>query len=168
MRGLAVLIFATLPFFFLQQRIDTLSAGTVVDLSYAFDSETVYWPTAATFHLEKDFEDITEKGYYYSAYKYAAAEHGGTHIDAPVHFARGRRSVNEIPLEQLIGPAIVVDVTKQCANNADYLINTGDFENWEKENGRIAAGTIVLLRTGFGQYYPHTIRKEYSGFRKSG
>src|SRR5712691_4126649 len=149
MKGLALLLSSAFLIAFAQQRPAVFPLGTVVDLSYSFDSETVYWPTAETFHLEKDFEGITEKGYYYSAYKYSAAEHGGTHIDAPVHFAKGHNTVDEIPLEQLMGPAIIVDVTKQSENNPDYLITTSDFQNWERANGRIAPGTIVLLRTGF-------------------
>src|SRR6266550_4296427 len=131
-----------------QHRTAGCPSGTIVDLSYPFDSSTVYWPTAETFQLEKDFEGTTQQGYYYSAYRYSAAEHGGTHIDAPVHFAKGRNSLDEIPLEQLLGPAILVDVTRQCANNPDYQVTSEDFQNWEKQNGRIPAGTIVLLRTG--------------------
>ena len=128
-----------------QRRTAGFPSGTVVDLSYPFDSSTVYWPTAETFHLEKDFEGTTEQGYYYSAYRYSAAEHGGTHIDAPVHFAKGRNTVDEIPVEQLIGSGIVVDVTRQCVKDRDYLVNESDFKNWERRNGKIAAGTIVLL-----------------------
>jgi kynurenine formamidase len=149
-----------------QRRTAGFPSGTIVDLSYPFDSSTVYWPTAETFHLEKDFEGTTEQGYYYSAYRYSAAEHGGTHIDAPVHFAKGRNTVDGIPLEQLIGPGIVVDVTKQCARNPDYLITESDFKHWEQRNGKIAAGTIVLLRTGFGRFYPD--RKKYLGTDQRG
>ena len=149
-----------------QRRTAGVPSGTIVDLSYPFDSATVYWPTAETFQLEKDFEGTTEQGYYYSAYRYSAAEHGGTHIDAPVHFAKGRNSVDEIPLEQLMGPGIVVDVTSQCKNNSDYLITAGDFKNWERRNGKIAAGTIVMLRTGFGKFYPD--RKRYLGTDQRG
>jgi kynurenine formamidase len=149
-----------------QRRTVNLQSGTIVDLSYPFDDTTVYWPTAQSFHLEKDFEGTTDKGFYYSAYKYSAAEHGGTHIDAPVHFAKGKNSVDEIPLDQLMGPAVVVDVTGQCARNPDYLITVNDFENWERRNGRIAVGTIVLLRTGFGKFYPD--RKRYLGTDQRG
>ena len=149
-----------------QRRIAGFPSGTIVDLSYPFDSSTVYWPTAETFRLEKDFEGTTEQGYYYSAYRYSAAEHGGTHIDAPVHFAKGRNTVDQIPLEQLMGPGIVVDVTRQCAENPDYLITESDFKNWEQRNGKIAAGTIVLLRTGFGKFYPD--RKTYLGTDQRG
>jgi kynurenine formamidase len=149
-----------------QRRTAGFPAGTIVDLSYPFDSSTVYWPTAETFQLEKDFEGTTEQGYYYSAYRYSAAEHGGTHIDAPAHFAKGRNTVDEIPLEQLMGPGVIVDVTRSCDKNPDYLITERDFKNWEQANGKIAAGTIVLLRTGFGKFYPD--RKRYLGTDQRG
>lgn len=149
-----------------QRRTVNLQSGTIVDLSYPFDASTVYWPTAQSFQLEKDFEGTTDKGFYYSAYRYSAAEHGGTHLDAPVHFAKGQNSVDEIPLEQLMGPAVVVDVTRQCSKNPDYLITVSDLENWERRNGRIAGGTIVLLRTGFGKFYPD--RKRYLGTDQRG
>ncbi len=149
-----------------QRRFNGVPSGTLVDLTYPFDSTTVYWPTAEAFHLEKDFEGDTELGYYYSAYKYSAAEHGGTHIDAPVHFARGHHSVDKIPLEQLMGSGIVIDVTRQCSANRDYLITEQDVKNWERLNGRIAPGTIVLLRTGYGKFYPD--RKRYLGTDQRG
>ena len=138
----------------------------IVDLTYPFDSDSVYWPTAETFKLETDFEGVTDKGYFYSAYRFSAAEHGGTHLDAPVHFAKGRNSVDQIPLEQLTGPGLVVDVTAQCRKDPDYLISTVDIQNWERRNGRIGAGSIVLLRTGFGRYYPD--RKKYLGTDERG
>lgn len=149
-----------------QRRAAVFPVGTIVDLSYPFDSETVYWPTAETFHLEKDFEGVTEKGYFYSAYKYSAAEHGGTHIDAPVHFAQGHNSVDQIPLEQLIGEGVVIDVTSQCESNPDYRVTPADLLTWEKKNGKIEPGSIVLLRTGFGRYYPY--RKRYLGTDQRG
>jgi kynurenine formamidase len=168
MKALSLLLSLALftAFVAAQQRSTVFRPGIIVDLSYPFDSATVYWPTAQSFQLEKDFEGITDKGYFYSAYKYSAAEHGGTHIDAPVHFAQGRNSVDEIPLEQLMGPAVVIDVTKQCQNNRDYLITESDFKNWERRNGKISSGVIVFLRTGFGKFYPD--RKTYLGTDERG
>jgi kynurenine formamidase len=148
------------------QRSSTFPSGRVVDLTYAFDANTVYWPTAEQFKLETDFEGMTDKGYFYSAYRYSAAEHGGTHLDSPVHFAKGQHTVDQIPLEQLMGTAIVVDVADKAAANADYLVSVADIENWEKRNGKIAPGTIVLLRTGYGKYYPD--RKKYMGTDERG
>lgn len=147
-----------------QRRTTTLPRSAIIDLSYPFDSTTVYWPTAGGFQLEKDFEGDTEQGYYYSAYKYSAAEHGGTHIDAPVHFARGRNSVDEIPLSQLVGAGIVIDVSSQASR--DYQVTTADLQNWERRNGRIPSGAILLLRTGWGKHYPD--RKKYLGTDERG
>jgi len=162
--GLLLLILFSVPA--MAQRSPALPAGRVVDLSHAFDANTVYWPTAETFKLTTDFEGVTDKGYFYSAYKFSAAEHGGTHLDAPVHFAKGRHTADEIPLDQLMGNGIVIDVTRQCAANPDYLVSVADFEGWEKRNGRIRPGTIVFLRTGFGKYYPD--RKRYLGTDERG
>lgn len=148
------------------QKAGAFPSGRVVDLTYAFGADTVYWPTAEQFKLETDFEGMTDKGYFYSAYRYSAAEHGGTHLDSPVHFAKGRYTVDQLPLEQLMGAAILIDVTAQCATNRDYLVSVADFESWEKRNGRIQPGTIVLLRTGFGKFYPD--RKKYLGTDERG
>jgi len=166
MRHLSLLLFFIFAVPVMAQRAPSLPSGRVVDLSHPFDANTVYWPTAEPFKLETDFEGVTDKGYFYSAYRYSAAEHGGTHIDAPVHFAKGHYTVDAIPLEQLMGNGIVIDVTTQCAANRDYLVSVADFENWERRNGRIAPGTIVFLRTGFAKYYPD--RKMYLGTNERG
>lgn len=166
MKSLLVLILPLIAVTAIGQRVASLPAGSVIDLSYPFDATTVYWPTAEAFKLEKDFEGTTEKGYYYSAYRYSSAEHGGTHIDAPVHFAKGRNTVDAIPLSQMIGSAIVVDVTGKVEGNRDYQVTENDFRSWEKRNGKIANGSIVLLRTGFGKFYPD--RKKYLGTDQRG
>src|SRR5215813_12448975 len=162
---LLVLLLAISTYVAAQRRGD-FTTGHIVDLTYAFDANSVYWPTAEQFKLETDFEGVTDKGYFYSAYRYSAAEHGGTHLDSPVHFAKGHYTVDALPLQQLMGAAIVIDVTAKCATNPDYLVGVADFENWEKRNGRIPAGTIVLLRTGFGKFYPD--RKKYLGTEERG
>src|SRR6266850_378828 len=113
MRSINLLLFFALITPALAQKALTLPTNRVVDLSYSFDADTAYWPTAETFKLETDFEGLTDKGYYYSAYRFNAAEHGGTHLDAPVHFAKGRNTVDQIPVEQLIGSGLVIDVTRQ-------------------------------------------------------
>ena len=166
MRHLSLLLFLFFAVPVLAQRTPALPAGRVIDLSYPFDQNTVYWPTAESFKLDTDFEGVTDKGYFYSAYRYSAAEHGGTHLDAPVHFAKGHTTVDQIPLEQLMGNGIVIDVSDKAAANRDYLVGVADFADWERRNGRIAPGTIVFLRTGFGKYYPD--RKMYLGTDERG
>ncbi len=166
MKLFRLFLFAVFVVPVMAQKPATLPLGRVVDLTHAFDANSVYWPTAQGFKLETDFEGMTDKGYYYSAYRYSAAEHGGTHLDSPVHFAKGRHTVDEIPLQQLMGAAVVIDVTRQCASNPDYLVSVADIEDWEKRNGKIGPGTIVLLRTGYGKYYPD--RKKYLGTEERG
>ena len=161
---LVIVVMLAVPVF--AQTSSRFPNGRVLDLTYAFGADSVYWPTAEQFKLETDFEGVTDKGYFYSAYRYSAAEHGGTHLDSPVHFAKGHYTVDQLPLEQLMGSAILIDVTAQCAKNPDYLVSVADIENWEKQNGRIPAGTIVLLRTGYGKFYPD--RKKYLGTEERG
>jgi len=138
----------------------------LIDLTYSFSSQTIYWPTAEGFKLAVDAEGMTEKGYYYSAYSFSAAEHGGTHMDAPVHFARGMATIDQIPLTRVVAPGILVDVQKQAAADRDYQVTAQDLMEWEKSNGRIPDGCILLLRTGWGKFYPDKIK--YLGTDKKG
>jgi len=140
--------------------------NAIVDLSHAYDSTTIYWPTEKGFALERGSAGITPGGYYYSANRFWTPEHGGTHIDAPIHFYENRNTVDQIPLEQLIGPGIVIDVSEQCMDDRDYRVTMEDFLAWEAEFGRIPDGAIVVIRTGLGRYWPD--RKEYLGTEKYG
>jgi len=144
----------------------TLAQGKWIDLTHDFSSETVYWPTAEGFELETVFEGNTDKGYYYTANKYTASEHGGTHIDSPIHFAQGKQTLDEIPLERLIGPAVVIDVTQNALSDPDYQIGVKDFTHWESKNGLIPDGSIVLLNTGYAKYWPDRVK--YMGTDKRG
>jgi len=144
----------------------TLAGRRVIDLTHAFDEQTIYWPTAGGFELRVDSKGWTEGGFYYEANSFSSAEHGGTHIDAPIHFAEGRRSLDQIPLEQLIGPGVVVDVSAACARDRDHLVSAQELQAWEREHGRIPDGAIVLLRTGFGEHWPD--RERYMGTDERG
>jgi kynurenine formamidase len=143
-----------------------LSSGTWVDLSHDFSSETIYWPTAKPFTLDVVSAQMTPGGFYYAANDFATSEHGGTHLDAPIHFAEGRQTADQIPLEHLIGAAVVVDVTAPADANADYRLDARALEEWERQNGRIPDGTIVLIRTGWSSRWPDKAR--YLGTTKTG
>lgn len=140
--------------------------GHLIDLTHNYSTETIYWPTEGGFKLDEEFDGMTEKGYYYSAKKFSAPEHGGTHIDAPIHFAKNGKTVDQIPLDQLIGQAIVIDVFKEALKNPDYQVSIQDFANWESSYGKIPEGAIVLLYTGYGKYWPD--RLKYLGTDKTG
>lgn len=144
-----------------------LSGLKIVDLTHAFSEETVYWVTAKEFSLDTVFAGDTEKGYYYSAFNFATAEHGGTHIDAPIHFAKNQQSVDEIPLERLIGKGIKVDVSAKAMKQPDYRVGVNDFLEWEKkQKQQIPDGSIVLLQTGYSQFYPD--KQKYLGTTERG
>jgi kynurenine formamidase len=132
--------------------------GEIVDLSHAYDADAIFWPTAEAFRLDKVAEGMTPAGYYYAANNFFTSEHGGTHIDAPIHFAEGRQTVDEIPLDRVVGSAVVVDVTAAATADADYQVSVPDFERWEQEHGQIPADAILLLRTGFARHWPDATR----------
>jgi len=139
-----------------------LSAHRLVDLTHPFDERTLYWPTSpSTFKLERLSYGATAGGWFYAANALCAPEHGGTHLDAPIHFAEGRRTTDQVPLEQLVAPAVVIDVAVKAAADRDYRLTRQDVLDFERRHGRIAAGTIVLLRTGWSRFWPD--RKAYLG-----
>ncbi len=141
-------------------------SGRWIDLSYDFSSETIYWPTAEPFKLDTVSAQRTLAGFYYAANNFRAAEHGGTHIDSPIHFAEGRKTVDQLSLEQLIAPAVVINVSEKAQANRDYQISADDFTAWESQHGQIPNKAIVLLRTGYGKYWPD--RLKYLGTDKRG
>jgi len=146
--------------------VAALPQGKVVDLSHDYSSDTIYWPTAEGFQLTVDFKGTTEKGYHYEANSFKSAEHGGTHLDAPAHFAEGGWTTDQIPLEHLMGPAVVLDVSVKAAADPDYQVSVNDFRIWEARNGRLQDGVIVLLRTGYAKYWPD--REKYLGTAERG
>jgi len=137
-----------------------------IDLTYDFSNKTIYWPTANSFKLDTAFNGVTPAGFYYEAYNYCAAEHGGTHLDAPVHFAKGKWTADEIPLERLTGDAVVIDVSDKALKDPDYLINVNDIETWEKNNEALPNDVILFFRTGYGAFYPDA--KKYLGTDERG
>jgi kynurenine formamidase len=143
------------------QAID-LSRYQTVDLTHALNVRTLYWPTSpTTFSLDTLSYGITPGGWFYSAYSFSAPEHGGTHLDAPIHFGEGHLTVDRIPLDRLIAPAVVIDVTAKARADADYQLTGDDVLAFERAHGRIEPGTIVLLRTGWSTRWPD--RKAYLG-----
>jgi kynurenine formamidase len=158
LKKLAALCFASLLLTACAKQKTEFPHGKIVDLSHPFDAQTIYWPTEQGFVLEQEQNGVTDKGYYYASNKFSAPEHGGTHIDAPRHFSASGNTLDQVPLEQLLGKAVLIDVTKQCEANHDYLISVNDFSTWEKQYGQIPEGAIVLLRTGFAKYWPDRVK----------
>lgn len=143
-----------------------LDPAKIVDLSYSFGPETIYWPTAESFSLERVAYGETPGGYFYAANNICMAEHGGTHMDAPIHFAAGGRTAEAVPLSSCIGPAAVVDVRSKTAADLDYRLSVADLHAWEGAHGRLPQGAIVVMHTGWGARWPD--KKRYLGTDKQG
>lgn len=141
------------------KRLEQLVSGEmrIVDLTYALNRDNPYWPgeiykpfelkTIAT--LEKD--GVLSKSI-------SMPEHLGTHIDAPNHFEKNQPAVDQIPPTQLFGPGVMIDVSARVEQDADYQLRLRDLEAWEKQHGRIAEGSIVLLRTGWSRFWKNYAR----------
>lgn len=153
MRMIRILMIAAAALAALPASAQDLGKGRWIDLTHAFNEETIYWPTAQTFKKELVYYGRTPGGWFYAAYNYSTAEHGGTHMDSPIHFAIDADTTEQVPLDRLIGPGFVIDVTAKTAENPDYLVTPDDIHAFEAEHGRLAEGAIVLLRTGWGQKY---------------
>ncbi|MDJ0928578.1 MAG: cyclase family protein [Gammaproteobacteria bacterium] len=139
-----------------------LASYRMVDLSHPYNDDTLYWPTSPSRFEKKQLAyGDTPGGWFYSAFAICTPEHGGTHLDAPRHFAALGAVTDALPLEKLIAPGVVIDVSEQAATEPDYLLNVADIEAFESAHGRIAPGTIVLLRTGWSEFWPDA--KRYLG-----
>jgi kynurenine formamidase len=144
-----------------------LAGFQLVDLSHPYGADALYWPSETSgFELDEQNYGHVEGGYFYASYAFSTPEHGGTHIDAPRHFSETGQTVDQIPLGQLIGPAVVIDVTDQAAGNPDYLLSVTDIEAFERAHGVIAPSSIVLLRTGWSARWPNA--KAYLGDDRPG
>jgi kynurenine formamidase len=137
-----------------------------LDLTHDFSAEAIYWPTAKPFEMEVVSAQRTPAGFYYAANNFSAAEHGGTHLDAPVHFSEGQWTTEQIPLSRLVGPAVVVDVSSRAAADRDYRVTADDLRAWEAAHGKMPEGAIVLVTTGWGKFWPDRVR--YLGTDKTG
>jgi len=139
-----------------------LATARFVDLTHAFDGATVYWPTSPTaFALDTLSYGRTPGGWFYSSFALSTPEHGGTHLDAPMHFSATGDASAAIPLERLIAPAVVIDISAKAAADRDYRLTVEDVRAFETEHGEIAPGTIVLLRTDWSRRWPD--RSAYLG-----
>src|SRR5712692_5621531 len=143
-----------------------IDTSKVVDLTYSFDERTIYWPTAKSFDWQKESWGTSPGGYWYASARYAASEHGGTHIDSPIHFGKDQATTEQIPLSRLIGPAAVIDISAACEKDPDYRLSVADIASWERKHGSIPDGAIVLVHTGWGKFWSE--RKRYLGSDTSG
>jgi kynurenine formamidase len=139
---------------------------SMIDLTHSFDKSTIYWPTEDGFKLIHGPAGVTPEGYYYVANRFMCAEHGGTHLDAPIHFFEKGQTVEKIPVDRLIGPGACIDVVKKCEADRDYQVTVEDFQKWEADNAASLENRIVIICTGFARFWPD--REKYLGTKEQG
>ncbi|MCP3675646.1 MAG: cyclase family protein [Gammaproteobacteria bacterium] len=145
---------------------EIFSKGKWIDLTHNLSEQAIFWPTADTFKKTTVFEGHTDNGYYYSAFNFSTSEHGGTHLDAPIHFAENRLSTDQIPIDQLIGNGVVIRISEKVLENRNYQFSVDDILQWEKNYGQIPKNSILLIDTGSSKYWPN--KKQYMGTEKRG
>jgi kynurenine formamidase len=125
----------------------------IVDLTHAFDENSICWSADEKFERTPLAYGRYHAGIWYANFCYRSGEHCGTHMDAPIHFAEGKRSMEQIPVAQLIGPGVKISVADACSRDRDYRLQAADILAWETRLGRIPDGAIVLVHNGWGRYW---------------
>jgi len=135
---------------FAQGRLEKVLLGRsrAVDLTYSLSSKIPYWPGEQYKPFEfKTIATYEQNGVFSGLF--TMPEHMGTHLDAPNHFVAGRIPVDQIATEQLIAPAVVIDVREQVAKDPDYRVTRDDIRQWERKHGRIPRRSLVFAYTGW-------------------
>jgi len=128
----------------------------VIDLSYAISDKLVPWPGDAKAFEAKTNATVEKNGYFTRSFW--MLEHYGTHMDAPAHFPPGTITLDQIAVEKFFGPAVVLDATKEAGLDPDYQLSIKKIAEWEQKHGKIPAGAIVVLRTGWSSRWPDVAR----------
>ncbi|CAG2161696.1 unnamed protein product [Oppiella nova] len=144
---------------------DATNAESIVDLSHPLNSQTLHWPEARDFELRVTQNGTVRRGetnIWIQSDEIYMATHTGTHLDAPCHFSRGKWSVADIPIINLVDrPVAVIDVVAQSVATRDYELSVDDIHSWEKMNGQIPDNSVILVRTGWARFWPKKL--EYFG-----
>ena len=143
-----------------------INPAKIIDLTYTFDSATIYWPGEGHFEHQFESHNETPENSFYSAASYAAPEHLGTHADAPIHYIRGGLTLDQVPLASCVGPAAVVDFSDRAAKDRNATLSVDDLERYESAHGRIPDGAIVVAHSGWGKFWPG--QKAYMGTDRAG
>ena len=146
----------------LSQFVEAFSSGKirVVDLTQTLSPEfpNISLPPemgqAWPFRIE-EVSRYDERGPAWYWNNFSCGEHTGTHFDAPVHWVSGKdlpnNATDSIPPERFIGPACVIDCSREAAKNPDFLLTKAFLLEWEMKHGRIPPRSWVLMRTDWSK-----------------
>lgn len=122
------------------------SGFRLIDLTDALGPDTILWPGAPALEI---VDAVTHDRDGYHARIISTFEHAGTHFDAPEHFVPGGKDIADISIDELVVPAVVIDLTAKAATDANAVVEVADIEAFEAQNGTIPAGSAVLLNSGW-------------------
>jgi kynurenine formamidase len=144
----------------LKDLVDGLTGGQIqiVDLTARLSSDTPIIQLPEMFGQTQRFEleeissyDDRGPAWYWNNFR--SGEHTGTHFDAPNHWVTGKDlgDVADVPVDRLIRPVVVLDFSRQCRENPDFLLEVDDISSWEAENGPLPEGGWMIYRTGWDE-----------------
>ncbi|GBP05516.1 Kynurenine formamidase [Eumeta japonica] len=122
-----------------------------IDLTHHFDNDTVYWPTVRNFAFTQQTATNRQDGSWYATNDFAASEHGGTHIDAPYHFISDGQRVGDIPLDKLIVPLIIADVSSNVNDNPNFVLYKSHLDYLLNDN--LGKPCVVIFKFGWSKYF---------------
>lgn len=122
-----------------------VTASRIVDLTHPMHEDMVYWPGGVPFSMAR----LVDYDQGYRLHKFEMGENTGTHVDAPSHFVPGGRSIDTIPLADLVAPIMVINVSDKAANDPDYQLTAEEVRMWEERHQRIPENSLVILNTGW-------------------
>lgn len=130
--------------------IDVLKNKKWVDLTHTFGPDSPHFSAFPDAEFETLFDH--DDGFFAQSFKMSGQY--GTHIDAPIHFVRNTRFLDELNLKELVLPMIVLDFSKEAAEDPNFTLSMDDVIAFEKEYGDIESGTFVALRTDWYKRWP--------------
>jgi kynurenine formamidase len=124
---------------------------TIIDLTHTLSEDVPTWDARCTFEHTINCDYDPNSQYKFRAHVIQMAESIGTHMDAPAHCIPGGATIEQLSLDHLIAPCVVIDVSAK--SHERYTIMPADVEAFEQTHDRIPAGSCVLFRTGWEQYW---------------
>ena len=146
----------------------TFAAHPKVDLTHAFGPSTPVWSGFGQAKMTPAVDPHTLEAYTiahdgFRATYYAMVGQYGTHVDPPAHFAPTGQTLDEIPLDEMILPLVVLDDTPYLAADPAHAFSLDDLAAWEKTHGRVPTGAFVALRTDMSKDFetnPERFKRE--------
>ena len=123
-----------------------MHAKRLVDLTHAFTTDFPVFPGGPQAARET-LVTVEADGYYIQSWTFA--EHTGTHMDFPGHFIADGLRTDTLPVDMLMGPAVVIDIAARAENDADTMVTVDDLQAWEMANGEIPEGAFVMMHSGW-------------------